>query len=196
MKRTLLAVVVLLICGKAFSQQSPYILPLPEKWGVEKIHFPISFAPEIPYKGNEEIRFTPGWGNETSYEYWSYTFLWFIDGTPKIDAMVLQENFTKYFNGLYRLNNKKQPIANNVSFTKPVIEKVQTAANDTETYKGKMSTLNFLNGKPLELFAIIHVRNYPSSNHSAILVEFSPKAYDQPVWQGLNGIVDGFKYRN
>jgi hypothetical protein len=43
--------------------------------------------------------------------------------------------------------------------------------------------------------AIIHVRNYPQANHTAILVEFSPKGYDQPVWKELNGLVDGFQFK-
>lgn len=194
MKKTVLILIVFFIFGKTFCQQSPYTLPLPEKWGMEKIAFPISFAPEISYNGNEEIRFTPGWGNEASEEYWSYTFLWFINGTPKIDQIILQDNFSKYFSGLYRLNNKKQPVASDLNFTKPKIEKVETVSGDTDTYRGKISTLNFLNGKDLELFAIMHIRAYADSQHTAVLVEFSPKPYEHSVWQKLNAVVDGFRY--
>ena len=195
MKKNLLFILVAFLSLKTFAQQAPYVLPLPEKWGVEKINFPISFAPKIPFKGNEEIRFTPGWGNENSDEYWSYTFVWFIEGVPTINADILKDDFTQYFDGLYKTNDKKKTVAADASFTKPKFEKVKTATNEQETYEGKISTINFLNGKPLELLAVIHVRNYPGSNHSVLLIEFSPKAYDQPVWQSLNGIVDGFQYK-
>jgi hypothetical protein len=35
------------------------------------------------------------------------------------------------------MNNKKQPVSNDISFTKPQIKKVKTAASDQETYKEK-----------------------------------------------------------
>ena len=40
-----------------------FVLPAPDGWGKETISFPIDFAPDIPYVGTEELRFTPGWGN-------------------------------------------------------------------------------------------------------------------------------------
>lgn len=193
MRKILLMLLAVFIAERSFCQQTSYSLPLPEKWGVEKIAFPISFAPEIPYRGNEEIRFTPGWSNAESDEYWSYTYLWFIEGTPKINSDTLQAHLVQYFNGLFRSNNKTKPANKDVSFTKPQIKRVKTAFNDHETYEGKILTLNFLTGKPIEFFTRIHVRNY--TNHSALLFELSPKPYKNKVWQELDGIVNGFKYR-
>ena len=53
----------------------PYTLNTPEGWGVEHFLIPIEFAPSIPYKGVEDIRFTPGWGNAKTDECWTYCFL-------------------------------------------------------------------------------------------------------------------------
>ena len=39
----------------------------------------------IKYSGVEDIRFAPGWGNAKSNEYWTYAFLWYLDGTVIIN---------------------------------------------------------------------------------------------------------------
>jgi hypothetical protein len=196
MKKILLLLFAVFIAGKyCFGQQTPYILPLPEKWSSEKIIFPISFAPGIPFKGNEDLRFTPGWSDSTSNDYWSYTYVWFIEGTPKVNSDTLKNYITEYFNGLFRLNNKTQSAETATSFTKPKIKTIKTIINDQETYEGEISTLNFLTGKPLTLFARVHVRNYPGSNHSALLFELSPKPYDNTVWTALDNLVSGFQYK-
>jgi hypothetical protein len=53
-----------------------YKLITPDGWTVERLPFPIEFAPQIPYKGVEELRFAPGWGDIKSDEHWTYAFLW------------------------------------------------------------------------------------------------------------------------
>src|SRR5689334_9492619 len=64
--------------------KAPYHLPIPENWGIERFSIPISFAPTIPYKGVEDIRFTPGWGKAGSEEYWTYSFLWWLDDSVRL----------------------------------------------------------------------------------------------------------------
>jgi hypothetical protein len=62
-KRILLLLVLLFLIKTGYCQQAPYIFPLPQNWGTEKINFPITFAPKIAFKGVEELRFTPGWND-------------------------------------------------------------------------------------------------------------------------------------
>ncbi|MDB5128299.1 hypothetical protein [Mucilaginibacter sp.] len=193
MKKAILSLLIVFICGKVFCQQTPYTLPLPAKRGSEKIPFPISFAPGIPFKGMEELRFTPDWNNASKNDYWSYTFLWFIEGKPQLNNKVLQNYMAEYFNGLYRSNSKIKPVGN---FTKAKFQKIKVMKDDQETYQGTISTLNFLTGKPIEFYVKIHARNYPHTNHSALMYELSPKHYTNKVWLKLSEIVKGFEYKN
>ena len=62
---------------------APYFLDVPEGWVAERFPIPIDFAPQIPYKGVEDIRFSPGWGNAFTDEYWTYCFLWYLDGKTR-----------------------------------------------------------------------------------------------------------------
>jgi hypothetical protein len=52
-----------------------YTLPYPQGWDTELFSIPIQFAPQIAYKGVEDIRFAPGWAKAGSDEYWAYCFL-------------------------------------------------------------------------------------------------------------------------
>src|SRR5215218_6976642 len=80
--------------------EAPYYLDVPANWIVERFLIPISFAPKIPYKGVEDIRFAPGWGDVKSEEYWSYTFLWYLDGTPQTSSEIIAKNLKAYYTGL------------------------------------------------------------------------------------------------
>jgi hypothetical protein len=192
MKQIIIALLFLFFADAGLCQQGSYSLPLPANWGVEKIAFPIVFAPAIPYKGLEEIRFMPGWGDSKSPDYWSYSFLWFIEGTPDINPDTLKLYLTQYYNGLY-ISNQKTGLPANNSITQVQLKKIANADEDLETYEGKIITLNFLNKLPLKLNARIHIRKYTAKNHSAVLLEISPQDYKHTVWDQLDGIVAGFK---
>ena len=114
MKKFLFLSLLILCIQKNYAQRAPYNLPVPLKWGVEKLSIPIDFAPRIPFTGNEELRFAPGWGNSKSSEYWAYVFLWFIHGKPWLHEDTLNSYLTQYYNGLYlsNLKNKTNPPSN------------------------------------------------------------------------------------
>ena len=190
-KRTLILLSLLVACKITTAQQAAYNFPLPQGWDHESMALPIQFAPAIPITGTEDIRFTPGWGKSTTDDYWSYTFLWFINGIPTYKADTLESYLTQYYNGLYLLNLKNKQNAP-TNFTHASIKKVHALATDQQTFEGKISTLDFLTGQPITFYARIHVRNYPAIGRTAVLNEISPKDYKNVVWDKLDGIVNGF----
>lgn len=192
MKQALLLSCFLFFIGKAFCQQPEYTLPQPEKWGKEKIAFPIGFAPSIPFKGMEEIRFTPGWSDSKSADYWSYTFVWFVEGAPVINADSLKRYLTQYYTGLY-FSNQKEKSTDSRSFTDVRVTRVAGSGTDVDTYEAKISTGNFLNKQPLVLNGCVHVRRFAAIKRTALLIEISPKDYKHSVWAGMDDIVNGFR---
>jgi len=195
MKRPLLLFCFLLFAGKAYCQQPGYTLPQPEKWGKEKIPFPIEFAPSIPFKGMEEIRFTPGWGDIKSQDYWSYTFVWFVEGAPVINQDSLKKYLTQYYTGLYFTNQKESPTGDR-DFAHVQATKITSGNADMDTYKVKIATVDFLTKQGLALNGLIHVCRYPAIKRTALLIEISPQDYKHPVWVGMDSIVSGFKVEN
>jgi len=191
-KRSLIAILFLCGMAKAYSQQTSYTFPTPKGWHVEKIAFPIDFAPKIPFTGTEELRFTPGWGNSKTGEYWAYAFLWFVEGEQSLKKDALQSYLTQYFNGLY-LSNLKNKANAPANFTKADIKKARPGLNDEQAFDGKITTLDFLTGQAITFYTRIHIRNYKITGHSAILVEISPQDYQNVVWDKLDGVVNGFE---
>jgi hypothetical protein len=171
-----------------------YNLTIPAKWGVERFQFPIEFAPTIPFKGIEDVRFTPGWGDKNSGDYWSYCFLWWLNGNPQIDRSTLEEDLRMYYSGLVGRNIPVRKIPKDKLV--PIfatLKKINTAANDLETYSGTVNMLDYLLQQPMILHAVIHVRNCAEKDHKVLFFEISPKPEGDPVWQTMNSIFSEFR---
>lgn len=174
----------------------PYELLIPAGWGVERFSLPPDFAPEIRFKGVEDIRFMPGWGEIKSEEHWSYCFLWWLEGKPVIDASILESHLKAYYSGLVARNiiSGNIPLARQVP-TNASIKKFRTSPGDMETLGGTISMLDYHSLEPMVLNCQIHVKIIASANKSAIYFEVSPKPLSHPVWQRLNEIGEGFRIK-
>ncbi len=108
--------VVLIACflqitlGKA--QEGIIFLKEPLNWRYEKIDFPLDFAPEISYKGFEELRFSPGMFDVTSEEYFTYAFVIALEKEDEFSIKEMETFLTIYFKGLCNavMNSKKMTI--------------------------------------------------------------------------------------
>ncbi len=172
----------------------PYHLSIPAGWDVERFSLPPDFAPNIVFKGVEDIRFAPGWANIKSEEHWSYSFLWWLDGKPTINASSLQASLKAYYSGLVARNIISRNIPpNKVVPTIMDIKKIHTAANDSETFKGSINMLDYHAQLPITLNCMIHLKDGEVTNHTVIYFEISPKPLSHPVWQKLHEVNDSFK---
>lgn len=175
----------------------PYNLMIPGGWTTELFSLPPDFAPQMTYKGMEDIRFAPGWGDLKSDEHWTYSFLWWIEGTPKIDAGILQENLNAYYEGLVARNIASRNIpANKTVPTTTTVKKIKKAPNDLETFKGTVNILDYHTLQPMTLNFLIHVKDSKTKNRTAIFFEISPKPFGHPIWKKLNEIDENFDIKN
>ena len=174
--------------------EAPYHLSIPKDWTIERFLIPISFAPQISYKGVEDIRFTPGWGNVNSEEYWTYAFLWYLDDAPKTDAKIIADNLKAYYTGLIEINreNYKVPVEKLI----PVVtsfKETQTSNGDLKTYTGTIEMLDYMQQKPITLNCIAHLKFCPEENKTLLFYELSPKPVTHKNWQSLNQLWLDFK---
>jgi hypothetical protein len=191
--------IILLICATALSAfgqdqtvefdpkkwEPPYSLGFPEGWDVERFSIPILFAPQIPYKGVEDIRFTPGWAKAQSEDYWSYAFLWYLDGTPKTNAKIVATNLKAYYTGLVE-SMQGDITADKLVPVKTKIKKVKTEKGDLKTFRGTVYMLDYMGKKPITLNCIVHLKTCVGQNKTFLFYEISPKPYSNKVWQGLH----------
>lgn len=188
-KHLYVGLVLVFLTANAFSQEKKYEFPAPPGWQTELFAFPIKFAPHIPLSGTEELHLSPGWGKKESSEYWSYVFVWFLNGEIKPGTAQLNKYLEQYYTGLYLSNlGKKQKPAG--EFTKVAVEVTETKDNDT-FYKGEINTLDFLTGEPLTLQLNLDIRKL-ADEHTAFLYEISPQSRNHPVWNTLDTVSAGF----
>ncbi len=173
--------------------KAPYTLSFPEGWGVERFLIPIEFAPSIPYKGVEDIRFTPGWGNAKSEEYWSYAFLWYLVEMPATNEAVIQTNLNAYYTGLIGRNIERRKIPKEKLFpVKTLVKEVKTDAGDMKTFQGTINMLDYMEQMPMTLNCLVHVKSCSGQAKGFIFYEISPKPSSDKIWTSLNSVWDSF----
>jgi hypothetical protein len=172
--------------------EPPYSLDILAGWEVERFPIPISFAPKIPYKGVEDIRFTPGWSKPASADYWSYAFLWYLDGQQKMTATLIETNLKEYYTGLISVN-KREASLNDSKVVRTVFKEVATQKGDLKTFNGSIYMLDYMSNKPIALYCKVHVRSCSGQNKTFVFYELSPKDYTDKVWQSLDGLWLRFK---
>ena len=176
--------------------KAPYKLSTPTGWDIERFLIPIEFAPQIPYIGVEDIRFTPGWGNAKSNEYWTYAFLWYLDGAPVINKNIIENNLRTYYTGLVGRNIERRKIpAGKVIPVKTFVRQVNACERDIKTFNGTIDMLDYMKQKQIALNCIIHIRPYKEKGKTIIFYEISPKSFSDSVWLPLNQLWKDFDYK-
>jgi hypothetical protein len=181
---------------KIFNPQtySPtYFLPVPNGWSTEVFSLPPDFAKQIKYKGVEDLRFSPGWGNVESEEHWSYAYLWLLDGNVDMDESSLQVSLKDLYTGLVARNIIFRKIPPDIIFPVEVkIHPVKTAAGDLKTFEGTIHMLNYITQTPMILNVRIHNKNCADKTHSFMFFEISPKPFSHANWQKLDKLNTDF----
>jgi hypothetical protein len=173
--------------------EAPYNLPIPQGWAIERFLIPISFAPQIPYKGIEDIRFSPGWAKVKNDEYWTYAFLWWLDSSPKIDAGIIAKNLKAYYTGLIRSNTNDSTTSSGKSI--PVttsFKKSTTGKDDLETYTGTVEMLDYMQKQPIILNCIVRLKFCKELKKAILFYELSPKPFTHSNWASLDKLWSDF----
>jgi len=174
--------------------EAPYVLSIPKDWTIERFLIPISFAPQIPYKGVEDIRFTPGWSNVKSDDYWTYAFLWYLEGEIETDPKIIESNLKAYYTGLIAVNGRNIPSEKLI----PVVttfKETLTTKGDLKTYTGTIEMLDYMTQKSITLNCIVHLKPCPEEKRTLLFYELSPKPLSHDVWSSLNQLWLDFKCR-
>ena len=79
---------------------APFTWPVPAGWRSETIPFPLAFAPSLPHRGTEELRFGPRFFDPKSPTYFTYSFAFVTKDEATITADALASELATYFHGL------------------------------------------------------------------------------------------------
>lgn len=171
-----------------------YQLGTPAGWAVERMKFPIEFAPAISYLGYEDLRFLPGWGDQKSEEYWSYCFLWWLEGKPQLDKVTLESYLKTYYEGLVGRNIAPRKIpADKVVPVKVQLTPVKSLPGDAQTFNGEIDMLDYMGVQPIRLHVALHVKDCAAARRKALFVELSPRPAGHAVWQQMDQLWKTFE---
>jgi hypothetical protein len=204
MTKNIISTFLCLVAIKLFAQNpapgfdgknwlAPYSLSIPEGWAIERFLIPISFAPQITFNGIEDIRFTPGWGDVKSEQYWSYAFLWYLNDSPLIDARIIENILKFYYSGLISSNSEKYKIpATKIFPPKTKFHETKTVKGDQKTFAGTIDMLDYMQQRPIKLNCIVHLKSCSELNRTIVFYEISPKVLTENAWQSLNQLWTDF----
>jgi hypothetical protein len=174
--------------------RAPYKLDIPPGWSTEHFAFPFDFAPQIPYKGVEDLRFAPGWADGASEEHWAYAYLWWLEGHPLLTAEKLQTHLQDYYNGLVGQNIAPRKIPKDRLIpAKANIKATTTVPGDKATFAGTVVMLDYLTQTPMTLNVLIHWKDLQLPDHSAVFFEVSPRPLNHRIWLQLNELNKGLR---
>ena len=166
----------------------------PPDWRFERIDFPLPFAPELKYKGFEELRFAPGMFNAKSDTYFTYIFAMKITNDDvAIDAKVLKTLLETYFRGLCRTVAKGTDFEIDASKISATVREDHYEAPASRHFRVTLDSYDpFVTGKPLKLHLEMLVVRVKQNDHR-IFAAVSPKPTDSPVWKLLRKFKQDFQ---
>lgn len=189
-KKTISSLAFIFFAVAATAQS--YYLPTPEGWEPETFSFPIEFAPNIPFSGQEEVRFTPGWGNTASEELWSYCFVWWINGDSKIDAPSLKKYLEEYYNGLVSRNIIKRKI-DSAKVVPTVATVLESGQKPSHEFTASVDMLDYMSVRPVKLNIKVHVKDCLVEGKKAVFFSISPQPLSHRIWKQFAEVKEGFK---
>ncbi|HXT00742.1 MAG TPA: hypothetical protein VN915_08720 [Elusimicrobiota bacterium] len=181
---------------RALASDDGFSWPVPAGWRKETIPFPLEFAPDLPHKGVEELRFGPGFAHPKEPDFWSYDFVWRLDDDAPVDEKTLSDELTRYFRGLnMAVGGKKYGF--DASHFKAAISAVPASAGTTAAaFRGRVESYDaFATGKPIVLNVEARREACPDGRRRFVSFAISPQAEDAPVWASLRAETAAFRCR-
>ena len=161
------------------------LLKAPEDWRKEQLQLPLSFAPELDYEGIEDVRFAKGWSDKASEEFWTYTFVWYLDEYTTQKSSEYETSLALYFDGLLKRISKGKNIREKFI---PTQAKIHYSEEDS-TFLGQVTIFDaFFTEKTITLYLKINEDYCKTKKKHLVYFRFSPHNYSHQLWNTMQGI--------
>ena len=182
----------------AKSQEAkPQLLKEPANWAFERFALPPEFAPDIPYKGVEELRFSPGMFNKDSATYFTYAFVAQLDNVTTVSQSNIRDYLLKYFKGLCNSTAKNRKLVIDTSQIAVSTEKKKGAAVNENIYNASVNLFGvFTDGAPVKLNMEVKVFMNTPAKRIYLLFIASQREKTDVLWKNLYEIQREFVVPN
>lgn len=186
-KKTIVILIIFIITNSmVISQEHETVLSAPDNWISEIIPFPLGFAQDIDFVGYEDLRFAPQWSDSTSQNFWTYSFVWYIENHSAMTESKLTETFNSYYDGLMGVDIKNQADSTNANqLDKTLCLFIKTS----EGFTGKMRVYDrFFTKDYMTLNIMVKEMFCAETNKQIIRCDISPQAFDHTVWEIFDNV--------
>ena len=175
-------------------QPKPELLKQPDTWEFERFDLPPSFAPQIIYKGFEELRFAPGMFKKDSLDYFTYAFAASIDSVSTISSGEINTYLLHYFKGLCSAVASDKKMTIDTSVIKVVPDGKKNGLGKEIIYNFTLTVLGvFTDGGLVKLNLEVKAIKDDLQNKLYLLFITSPQPKSSFVWKKLFEIQKDFK---
>lgn len=168
---------------------------VPAGWKQETIPFPLDFAPELPHRGVEILRFAPGFFDPTQPGYWSYAWAWWLEDAQVPGRSQLELELARYFRGLSKAVGDEKHLTFDPARFRAQLRDEPILLPGWTAYRGELDSVDaFTTGKPITLHVRIGTGACPRAGRRVVLVAASPRAEAEtdPVWSQLEALFKHF----
>jgi hypothetical protein len=175
-------------------EAKPQLLKEPANWAFERFTLPPGFAPGFPYKGVEELRFSPGMFNKDSTTYFTYAFVAQLDNVIAISQNEIRDYLLKYFKGLCSSTAKDRKLVIDTTQITVMVEKKKTIKANQIIYNASLNIFGvFADGAPVKLNMEVKVLMNAAAKEVYLVIIASPREKTDAVWKKLYEIQQEFK---
>lgn len=188
MKPALLIVSFIFLFSVATKAQTsaPQLLKSPADWTFERFALPPVFAPNFPYKGAEELRFSPGMFDKNSTQYFTYAFVAQLNGRSNISKEEVKNYLLYYFKGLCGHTAKDRKLVVDTSKISVAIEKKKDAPSGETIYNALLQVFGvFADGAPVQLNMEVKVLTDTDTKQVYLFFIASPHEKSDEQWKLL-----------
>ena len=177
------ALLDLLAARPEVSRGSPD-LPVPSDWRTEDTTYPPPWAKELPWKGDIQIRFPPGWFEAKSPNFWSYSVLYRLDGDVLSSRDDTEKALRAYDAGLYAGAFDGSKIKIDIGEDRKADKSGHEVVRRSTTIEGYDP---FATKKALTTHLEVFRWYCPETMKTEVLILRSPREFkdDDPVWKTL-----------
>jgi hypothetical protein len=197
MTHFLRSAILTLLLAVTLPAADPFSFTTPTGWRPERIPFPLGFAPELKYRGFEELRFGPGMFKPGTDTYWTYVFFWWIEGDQAVNQATLEKDLLNYYRGLSRAVGGSRGLP--MDPAKITVEVHAAKATDPAktphppAFTGALTTYDaFVTGKLVRLNFEVSRHHFKAADRTWLFFCVSPQKQSAEVWNTMRGIRDSF----
>jgi len=164
--------------------KSPTVTNESEPWKGETIALPPSFAPDMLFSGQEEIRFAPGMFDSKQPDFFSYVFVFRYPELKTLEHKQLVELIEKYYSGLMSSVAGQKEGVDEATLALAKQVSVDITASTTNSLEIKVHSFDaFSTMAPITLNMKLNVENLGPG--ICVRVQTSPQGFDHEVWRSL-----------